>query len=186
MNLKDKYYKLCYSNRIHEFSKIDDYKNWQSGEARSKFKTLDDFYQEELKISKQELAELRAEFREFNSLYSRYFNEQRQEIFQYPDKLLKWYNDQNQSCHYCDVSQNQLLKIVQSRKGNLTLNQKTKRSKGTLEIEKLDPNIGYTFENSVLACPFCNNAKSNLISEGDWRTYFVPSMREYMNSLLSK
>jgi hypothetical protein len=70
MNSKDKYYELCYSNRIHEFSKIDQYKKWSSGEAKSKYKSLDEFYIEEINISKEELLALRADFEEFNSLYS--------------------------------------------------------------------------------------------------------------------
>tara|TARA_Y100000310_G_C20549732_1_gene747432 strand:+ start:178 stop:858 length:681 start_codon:yes stop_codon:yes gene_type:complete len=186
MNIKDEYFKLCYTKRIHEFSKIDQLKKWESGKAKSIFKTLDEFYMQELNISKERLTELRDEFAEFNKLYTRYFNEQRQELFNHPTELLKWYNDQNGSCNYCAVTQEELLKIVKNRDGNLTLNNKTKRSKGTLEIEKLDPNQGYTLKNSVLACPFCNNAKSNLISEEDWREFFKPAMQQYHKKLLSQ
>ena len=186
METKDKYFDLCYSKRIHEFSKIDQLKEWESGKAKSTFKTLDEFYSRELNISNAELAELRTEFAEFNKLYTRYFNEQRHELFNDPTKLLKWYNDQKESCNYCGVTQEDLLKIVGNRDGNLTLNNKTKRSKGTLEIEKLNPSEGYTFNNSVLACPFCNNAKSNLISENDWREFFKPAMQQYHKKLLSR
>lgn len=185
MNPKDKYFELCYEKRIHEFSKIDSYKNWSKGEARKKYKSLDSFYEEELNIDNNELRNLRNQFKKFNDLYTKYFNQQRQELFKEPDKLLEWFNNQNDRCNYCEISQSELLKIVSDRQGNLTLNQKTKRSKGTLEIEKLDPSKGYTFKNSVLSCPFCNNAKSNLISEDDWRNFFVPAMRNYFKSILN-
>ena len=184
MDRNDKYFKLCYTERIHEFAKIDQYKNWSQGQARKKYKSLDDFYCEELKINKTELNELRAEFQKFNDLYSKYFNEQRKALFQNPKKLLEWHEKENDSCNYCKITQSDLYKIVKSRNGNLTLNQKTKRSKGTLEIEKLDPTIGYTYKNSVLCCPFCNNAKSNLISEEDWRKFFAPAMKDYFDSIL--
>lgn len=184
MILKDKYFELCYTHRIHEFFKIDKYKGFPDGLAKEKFKSIDEFYRDELKINNEILIDLRKEFEDFNILYSRYFNEQRLELFSDAYRFLVWYNKQEGACNYCKISQIDLLKIVEKRKGTLTLNQKTKRSKGTLEIEKLDPNKGYTFDNSVLACPFCNNAKSNLISENDWRTFFVPAIQHYFKNIL--
>jgi hypothetical protein len=135
MNSKDKYYELCYSNRIHEFSKIDQYKKWSSGEAKSKYKSLDEFYMEEINISKEELLALRADFEEFNSLYSRYYNEQRQELFSNPTHFLQWYNEQNASCNYCGITQSNLLEIVEKREGNLTLNQKIERNTRNRKIK---------------------------------------------------
>jgi 5-methylcytosine-specific restriction endonuclease McrA len=184
MNLNDNYFELCYTRRIHEFSKIDQYKKWPQGQAYKIYKSLDSFYQDELRIDSDELEELRSKFKRFNDLYSKYFNPQRRGLFENPDKLLEWYDKQNGSCNYCEITQSNLYKIVEKRDGNLTLNKKTKRSKGTLEIEKLNPGEGYTFENSVLCCPLCNNAKSNLISEEDWRSYFAPAMKNYLKSIL--
>lgn len=89
MNIKDEYFKLSYTKRIHEFSKIDQLKKWESGKAKSIFKTLDEFYMRELNISKEGLTELRDEFAEFNKLYTSYFNEQRRELFNHPTELLK-------------------------------------------------------------------------------------------------
>ncbi|MGD9992671.1 MAG: hypothetical protein AB7S69_05175 [Salinivirgaceae bacterium] len=186
MNLNDKYFELCYTKRIHEFAKIDQYKKWTSGLARKKYFSLDAFYEDELGINSDRLNQIKVEFKEYQVLYSRYFNEQRRELFENPEKLIKWYNKHNESCAYCGITQKELHKIVKNRNGNLTLNQKTKRSKGTLEIEKLNPSVGYTYDNSVLCCPFCNNAKSNLISEEDWRINFVPAMKNYFNSILVK
>lgn len=184
MNINDRYFELCYSRRIHEFVKIDQYKNWTLGIARTKYKDLDEFYQTELEISQDKLNQIRAEFKKFNDLYSRYFNEQRKKLFENPKRFLEWYDNQKESCNYCGITQSKLHRIVKSRNGKLTLNQKTKRSKGTLEIEKLNPNLGYTFNNAVLSCPFCNNAKSNMISEEDWRKFFAPAMKDYFNTIL--
>lgn len=184
MNINDRYFELCYTRRIHEFAKIDQYKKWTLGMARTKYKSLDEFYQKELEISQEKLNQLRTDFKRFNDLYSKYFSKQRKGLFENPKKFLEWYDIQGESCNYCGITQSELHRIVKSRNGTLTLNQKTKRSKGTLEIEKLNPSLGYTYNNSVLSCPFCNNAKSNLISEDDWRDFFVPAMKNYFNTLL--
>ena len=103
-----------------------------------------------------------------------------------PEEILSWYHRQGKKCGYCKVTQDELHLIVKSRKGNLTLNNLQKRSKGTLEIEKRDPTKGYTFDNDniILACPLCNNAKSNLIDDGSWKTMFAPIMRQYYDKLL--
>ena len=185
-NRTEAYFELCYTKRIHEFAKIDSNENWPEGTAKAKYKSLDNYYSEKLQISIEELIQLRSNFKKFNDLYTRYFNENRQELFKNSEAFIEWYDKQNESCFYCEVSQIDLHRIVDSRNGNLTLNQKTKRSKGTLEIEQRDPNLqnGYTFENSVLACPFCNNAKSNLISEEDWVRFFAPAMKKYIKSIL--
>lgn len=186
LSIKDKYYQLYYTYRIHEYSKIDAYSNLTPGEAKLKYNSIDEFYMKELNISKEKLLDLRSDFKQFNSLYSKYYNSAREDLFADSDKFMEWFIKQNDECNYCKLSQGDLLKIVEKRNGNLTLNKKTKRSKGTLEIEKLDPEKGYTYENSVLACPFCNNAKSNLISETDWRDFFVPSVQSFIEMLLSK
>ena len=181
-NLNDQYFDLCYTERIQDFKKIDTYNNWEDGKAKEKYKSIDHFYMEKLQINKEQLLDLWNEFVPYNDLYRKYRqnNISRDELFRDYTKLLKWHKDQNDRCNYCETTQDDLQKIVIGRNGNLTLNQKTKRSKGTLEIEKLDPDEGYTFENSVLACPFCNNAKSNLISAADWRKYFAPAMKAYL------
>ena len=187
VNLVNKYFDFSYKKRIHEYSKIDSIKNWDEGQAKLKYQKIDDFYKEELQIDSVKLNELRIYFQKYNVLYNKYRknNIAREGLFSDYNKLLEWYNDQQESCNYCGISQSNLTKIVESRKGNLTLNQKIKRSKGSLEIEKLNPLKGYTFDNSVLSCPLCNNAKSNLISEEDWRKYFAPAMKRYFNSILS-
>src|SRR5690606_34243937 len=126
----------------------------------------------------------RQEFKTYNVLYSKYYNKHRAELFAIPARFIEWYEKQGDACNYCGITQSRLHEIVALRNGKLTLNQKTKRSKGTLEIEKLNPNLGYTYDNSILACPFCNNAKSNLVSEEDWRKFFVPAIKNYFNSIL--
>tara|TARA_R110002050_G_scaffold129124_2_gene250611 strand:+ start:5193 stop:5762 length:570 start_codon:yes stop_codon:yes gene_type:complete len=181
---EDQYFRLRYKKRLTDYSRIDEFEGFNIGEASKKYKSIDAYYASKLRLSTHDFKELQAFFGEFHSLYSRYYNPLRSSLFKDYVKFLKWYKDQNNCCGYCKVSQSELDRLVQLRNGNLTLNGKIKRSKGTLEIEKRDSSMPYTYENSILCCPLCNNAKSNLISENDWRDYFVPSMKSYYKSLL--
>jgi len=179
------YFKLCYTERIHEFSKIATYKNLKEiNEAKNRYKNLNAFYMEELNISSDELEKLRFKFKPFNQRYTLYFNVNREFLFKDHSKFMAWYDAQNEKCYYCQTSQAQWHEIAKRRKGNLTLNGLKKRLKGTLEIEEKNPEEGYTFDNSVLACPFCNNAKSNLISESDWVSFFQEPMKKYIQQQL--
>ena len=96
----------------------------------------------------------------------------------------------NKHCDYCGITQDELYAIVNKRGGNLTQNGGQKRSKGTLEIEQKEaPEQGKKYKdlsNLVLACPLCNNAKSNLIDENSWRELFASPIRTYYERQLGK
>lgn len=94
-----------------------------------------------------------------------------------------WFKSKEDYCGYCGISQDQLYELFSNK---LPLNEKTKRSSGTLEIERLNSAGNYSKENIILACPLCNNAKSNLIDEDSWREIFAEPMKRYYNKLLNK
>lgn len=115
-------------------------------------------------------------------------NKQRQKDNDSFEEFFKWYMDESKKlrCHYCDVTQEQLTKLFVEEK-SLPLNGGTKRSSGVLEIERKDnKNNSYHISNLVLACPLCNNAKSNLIDEDSWKEFFKKPMQEYYQRLLTK
>lgn len=128
----------------------------------------------------------------YDEYYKSYYSTERSHFFSDSQELINWFTKQNNSCGYCRVTKVELSEIVLIRGGTLTLNQGTKRSKGTLEIERLKPsdenndNFGYTYDNCILSCPLCNNAKSNLIDEDGWKKFFIKPMREYYESILNK
>ncbi|MBT3168673.1 MAG: hypothetical protein HN334_02260 [Candidatus Cloacimonetes bacterium] len=144
----------------------------------------------ELKITKKQLEKLKDTFDEFHTQYKQYYNENRKKLFKDPVKFMNWFTDQNNKCGYCGITSKELKQIAKDRgttdKPNLTLNGKTKRSKGTLEIERTDSKEEYSLNNVILACPLCNNAKSNLIDEDGWKDFFVCAMKSYYKRLLSK
>ena len=191
-DLEKKYFILVFQEKICTYERIDSLKNWQKGTANKKHRLIDDFYKDELaqELNNEDktIKDLKIRFQRYQELNNLYNNEERQNIFNEPDEIVNWFVTKNSQCGYCGVSQEELHEIVGLRKGNLTLNGKKKRSKGTLEIERLNPALenGYQFGNIILACPLCNNAKSNLIDETNWRILFVPAMREYYEELLGK
>ena len=112
------------------------------------------------------------------------FTKARQEYFKDYKEFYYWYKSQKQECSYCGVTQDELYKIFPS---TLPLNDAVKRSSGTLEIERLNSVTNeYSKENIALACPLCNNAKSNLIDEKSWRDLFAKPMFNYYQSLLKE
>lgn len=108
-------------------------------------------------------------------------------------EFYQWYKTQEQQCGYCGITQENLYKLFNKDKRVLpyldnerTYKKAPKRSSGTLEIERLDSSGNYEKKNLILACPLCNNAKSNLIDEKNWREIFVLAMQKYYSKLLSE
>jgi hypothetical protein len=125
------------------------------------------------------------------------FTKSRKKAFKESNKDFRdfydWYKDQKQKCAYCGISQENLYilfaegdaRILPYLVPNKIYKNAPKRSSGTLEIERLDCASAYIPENMILACPLCNNAKSNLIDEESWCELFVPAMQEYYKKLLT-
>lgn len=85
-------------------------------------------------------------------------------------------------CYYCEVDEKALkdafdLKIISSKKRSFS---------GELQIERKNPNEDYSADNCDFACVICNNAKSDMISEGDFRDFFVPGIKEYWEHIKEK
>jgi len=76
--------------------------------------------------------------------------------------FIKWFSKQNK-CYYCKSSIEDLDKFY-----NLD-NSKRKLTRGrTLEVDRIK-DIQYTEENCVASCYWCNNAKSDVFSEKEFK-----------------
>jgi len=76
-------------------------------------------------------------------------------------------------CHYCKKSDFYLTQL--RKEGKIY----TKQFRGyTMEIDRLQPNYEYTPANVVLACYWCNNAKSDEFSEGEFTDHIGPSIEQ--------
>jgi len=91
-----------------------------------------------------------------------------------------WYIVQKRFCYYCKTKEQDLEKIF----GNGILSSKRGSRRGqSLEIERRNAkNNEYSEENCVLACYFCNNHKSDIISEEDHIYYFSDKIAEYLKN----
>lgn len=150
-----------------------------------------------MELNRKQLLELRDEdvnklIEHMQNIYTK-FTDKRRTVFENDfKKFYNWYENQSQKCGYCGISQEELYKLFNKDKRVLPYLENTrvyvkapKRSSGTLEIERLDSSDNYNDENIILACPLCNNAKSNLIDEESWRELFVPAMQAYYQKLLN-
>lgn len=76
-------------------------------------------------------------------------------------------------CHYCKATDYSLRKLREE--GKIF----TKQLRGySMEIDRLKPNYEYTSGNVVLACYWCNNAKSDEFSEEEFIDYIGHGIRK--------
>lgn len=68
-----------------------------------------------------------------------------------------------ESCHYCKITKSEIEKLGE----NLKLNKKSFRG-WTLEIDRLNSNFEYYPKNCVMACYWCNNAKTDEFTESEF------------------
>ena len=107
------------------------------------------------------------------------FTQKRKDGFKTFAKFYAWHNTQAQKCYYCGTSQDELNKLF----GKELI--ESKKFSESLHIERKDSNKGYSENNCVLACALCNNAKSDMISDENFKAYFGDKMREFIADLLS-
>lgn len=94
-----------------------------------------------------------------------------------------WYSNSdekgNNHCYYCGIDEETSEKAFKSK----ILTSKKRSFSGKLQIERKNPENGYNSHNCELACVLCNNAKSDMISDSDFITYFAPSFEKYWNHI---
>lgn len=197
---QEEYFRLRYVNKITNYKIIFELEKSlvDANDAKKSYANINDYFMWKMGVKLEELMQIKRYFSDYHKLYKDYYNDDREFFFSKPVELINWFKEQNYQCGYCGVTKDELKEIAISRglkqglKRNFTLNKGKKRSQGTLEIERLnsdqnkDKNNGYEFNNCILACPLCNNAKSNLIDQDAWRGVFVDPMRKYYKQLLGK
>lgn len=72
-------------------------------------------------------------------------------------------------CHYCHINDKEI-ELLESKEQI-----KTKRGRGySMEIDRIKLNKEYSKDNVVLACYWCNNAKSDEFSEPEFIDHIGP------------
>lgn len=97
------------------------------------------------------------------------------------DYFVEWFQTLPKKCIYCGTEEYKLRDLFKSRLS-------TKRTRGpSLELERIDSSSNqYTEDNCGLACYFCNNHKSDIITQAEHKKYFAPSIKKYIDDLYSQ
>lgn len=107
------------------------------------------------------------------------------------EDFLDWYSNQEKSCYYCGIKEEEVQEIVMRgilKSSRFPQNGKIGRgqSRGVwLEVDRLKPKENYSQRNCVLACYFCNNDKSDIFHGNDYKT-FKSDRLGYLRELLNK
>lgn len=100
----------------------------------------------------------------------------------------KWYNDKEKICFYCGLSEEFSQKIIHNgllKSNRFPLNGKITRGVNRgywLEIDRKNPKGNYSFENCELCCYFCNNDKSDVFGEIQYKE-FITDRIGFLNRL---
>lgn len=103
--------------------------------------------------------------------------------------LQSWFLDQlkkqNYRCYYCETS----IFIIQGLiNGGKLLPRKTGYGiRGpVLEIDKMQNDLGYSPDNCVLSCLYCNNDKSSILDSKIYKQFFGKSRKSFFEYLLNQ
>ncbi len=138
---------------------------------------------EEIRIIRKQYSEVLERIQQARNIYNRkkdLTDKSGKELFKFANfkKFCTWYIERIRVCDYCGTDENVLFELFDN--GILPSTRGGKRGK-TLEIERKDSGSNiYSEKNCVLACYFCNNHKSDVISENDHRKYFADKIGEYL------
>lgn len=113
--------------------------------------------------------------------------------FRSATELTTWYLDQflkqNGKCCYCETPISLIRELIDANL--LKVRAVGKNSKGRrgyrLEIERIntDNNV-YEPSNCMLSCYYCNNDKSYIFPNDDYKKFLAPSKAQYFNYLAKK
>ncbi len=95
--------------------------------------------------------------------------------FSNKDEFVKWFEStiksQNFKCYYCDTSIFDIRSLIDQKK--LKIRKTGYGRRGPIfEIDRKINSNGYTKENCVLSCYYCNNDKSYILDSEDYKKYF--------------
>ncbi len=182
MSKEEEYLDFYSFKRINEFKKIAEKEGTPIDEARKNYKSIPHYIGSKIGIQENEAKELHIELTErivqinteeiekINDVFNLYANS-RKEGFGDFKIFYDWYKnqnlEQNGKCFYCGIEEHMVASLFE--KGFL----ESKRDRGLhLEIEKLNPDNGYSKDNCVLSCYFCNNDKSDIFDENEYPKFF--------------
>jgi len=100
----------------------------------------------------------------YNSIKSRLKNKGKSLDWEKED-FINWYKKQPKKCYYCGNSEKTIEQFYEKTKSK---NKRPTRGK-VLEIDRKFDENGYSQENCVLACAWCNNAKTDVFNAEEFK-----------------
>ncbi|MFQ3674961.1 MAG: hypothetical protein SNJ64_00260 [Endomicrobiia bacterium] len=106
-------------------------------------------------------------------------------------EFYEWYQKTKKICHYCGLKEEESQEIVMRgllKSKRFPQNGQIKRGQARgvwLEVDRLDPKDDYKLNNVVLCCYFCNNDKSDVFNEKQYKA-FSKNRVKYLRELLKK
>ena len=109
--------------------------------------------------------------------------------FSSKDEFVKWFENtiksQNFKCYYCDTSIFDIRSLIDQEKLKTRKTGYGRRGY-VFEIDRKINSNGYTKENCVLSCYYCNNDKSYILDSEDYKKYFGENRKKYFEYLKNK
>lgn len=129
----------------------------------------------------------------FEQLKANYNSRIKKDLNAFPsfEDFLTWYLNEEKVCHYCGLTELQSQEIV--IRGLLKSNRFPQngltgqgQARGMwLEVDRKKPKDAYSENNCVLACYFCNNDKSDIFNDNDYKLFFQ-NRYAFLKQLLEK
>lgn len=182
MDTKEEQFIELYSvKRLNEWKAIASHEKCKDIEfIKRKYNSIWGYIAYKINATPQEVSELYSKLKkniaDIQKKYNKFNTKERKEGFKTFEDFLSWYNKQRKECYYCKTSEETIKQLFQS----IFKPQKDAWKYGTLQIDRKKPKGGYSKKNCVLACVFCNNAKSDLITDDDFIKYFKKPMSKYL------
>jgi len=120
-----------------------------------------------LEVSKAEIRRWKQEQQQLRNFINKLKQKWRNNAREIPFKQFYDVLADKEECHYCGITQAQIDKLYSEDR--LPESGRSKRGR-TLEVERLEPKESYAnVKNLAWACYWCNNAKSDLFSEEEFK-----------------
>ncbi len=201
-------YKFLYGNAV-EYKDIAKYENECENVIKAKYKNngnLDGWLAEKIygentkenreRLNKDISPEFRKQVQEIKNRFGR--DEIKKGFGSDFKKFYKWFVEQLDSqdgkCYYCETSKDDLEKLFRSKgeskevQENKVLYSTKPAFSSSFHIDRKAPKGDYgDNKNCVLACTFCNNAKSDMVKDAEvFKNSFGKAIREFYKKLLEK
>lgn len=130
--------------------------------------------------------------------FRRRFKEKHKAGFSGANEFAAWcierLQEQNGCCDYCKTSMQLIRRIIGAVRSNddRTIFHTFRGVRGggirglNFEVDQRNPELGYGPDNCTLVCYFCNNDKSYVYAEGEYREFFGPARHAHFLSVAKR